>query len=109
MVYLAYSPGVLYVAWFYLTVSVVAVGLGDTGLAKQRSGILQLYAEWIALSCADVIVHSKSGLSSSAAMWADLPVESIRLLSRWLNDGTPLQTCETSSYAENFYEVACTV
>ncbi len=74
-----------------------------------RASLLSLFAEWIALSAVDVMIHSASGLSGSAAMWGGLPPESIRRLEHVSASTQSSDACKPGTYVPAYYAIECTL
>ena len=80
---------------------------GGGALARAvRAATLAVYAEAIAFSACDVVVHSLSGFSLFSAQWGLVPATNVRVLPRKYGDlDVRLYSCGADAYVESYYYI----
>jgi hypothetical protein len=67
-----------------------------------RRGVRRLFAEFVLLSAADAVLHSRSGFSKVAVMWGRIPPANVRMMP--IRDGARAwSSCQPSAYRPDYY------
>jgi hypothetical protein len=68
--------------------------------------VFSVFAEFVALSACDVVIHPMSGFSMFAAQWGMVPTANIRMLPRLFNVvAEPWTSCGARSVVPDYYKM----
>lgn len=68
--------------------------------------LYSVYAEAVAFSACDIVVHSLSGFSLFSAQWGLVAPENVRVLPRSYNElPARMTSCGSSAYVPEYYKI----